>query len=473
VKPISRLLLIEDDHTEALAIEAACCPDPSKVAIEVVTNGAAAEDALRDGEYDLIVCDLALPADARRFEPSTDEGMRLFALIREQSQGTPVIVLSGHADIDMMPTFLQANRDGDLYGRGTEEQLVQFFPKERLPDCVDAVRSHIARLEGLDRLELQVTHGSELSLSDQRALKIYGRRTGASRGVAEPFDSGLSDAKTHKVSFTDVDGGSTGTVVAKLGDLRRVVREAAKYEQLAAMLPVGLGAHQLYVVQVGAGRRGALIYQLADEYTRSLFGLIAAGDPAAVAATLRLRQRLGEWATDARVVVRSLAELRRPLISDLHLRAVEFEIPDERGIELEMRETMTHGDLHGLNVLVNQRDEPTLIDYGEVRRANAALDPVTLELSIVYHPAMEGKLGGWPDAEKAAAWRDLDAYCTGCPAAEFVRTCRAWAYEVSAGESEVLATAYAYSLRQLKYAGPTAPVAEAVARGAHAALRGI
>jgi hypothetical protein len=82
-----------------------------------------------------------------------------------------------------------------------------------------------------------------------------------------------------------------------------------------------------------------------------------------------------------------------------------------------------------LNVLVNPHGEPTLIDYGEVRRANAALDPVTLELSAVFHPAMIGKLAGWPSEAQANAWHDLDAYCDGSPIDGFVRECRAWAVE--------------------------------------------
>jgi CheY-like chemotaxis protein len=471
VKPACRLLLIEDDHTEAVAIEAACCPDPQSVAIAVVSNSADAEDALSDGEYDLIICDLALPSDARRFEPDTAEGMRLFALIREQSQGTPVIVLSGHADMDMMPTFLQANRDGDLYGRGTEEPLVQFYPKERLPDCVDAVRTHIGRLEGLDRLELEITRGPELSLSDQRALKIFGRRTGASRGVIEPLDGGLSESRTLKVSYTDIDGGSTGVVVAKLGSLKRVIRESSRYDQLAPLLPAGLSAPQLYVVQVGAGRRGALVYQLADEGTRSLFDLVVAGDEGTVVAAERLGQKMREWTAEAPVVTRSLAEMRRQLVSDLELRTAEAPEFDERRIEIELRETTVHGDLHGLNVLVNQNDEPILIDFGEVRRANAALDPVTLELSVVFHPAIAGRLGDWPTVAQAERWLDLDAYCENCPAEALVRTCRAWAQEVSAGEREIVATGYAYSMRQLKYGGAVAPLATAVAAGAYSQLR--
>ena len=471
MKPTCRMLLIEDDHNEAVAIETECCPDAQSVAIEVVNNGAQAEDALSDGEYDLIICDLALPSDERRFEPDTAEGMRLFALIREQSQGTPVIVLSGHADLDMMPTFLKASRDADLYGLGTEDALVQFYPKERLPDCVEAVRSHIARLEGLDRVQIELTGGRALSLSEERALRIFGRRTGAARGVVEPLDGGLSDSRTLRVSYTDVDGASTGVVVVKLGSLKRVTRESSRYEKLAPLLPAGLCAPQLFVVQAGAGRRGALVYQLADADTRSLFEAIVAGDAGAVVATERLGRKMREWTADAPLASRSLAEIRRPLVSDLHLRAASAPEFDERGIEIETRETTIHGDLHGLNVLVDQNDEPTLIDYGEVRRANAGLDPVTLELCIVFHPAIAGKLGEWPTVAQAEHWDELDVYCEGCPAESFVRTCRAWAQEVSAGEREMHASAYAYSMRQLKYGGTATPLAVAIARRAYSQLR--
>ena len=69
MNPPCRILLVEDDHAEAAAIERACCPDPSAATFDVVNNGAQAEDALLDTEYDLIVCDLALPADGRLLEP--------------------------------------------------------------------------------------------------------------------------------------------------------------------------------------------------------------------------------------------------------------------------------------------------------------------------------------------------------------------------------------------------------------------
>jgi CheY-like chemotaxis protein len=471
VNPPCRLLLIEDDHDEAIAIERACCPDPSNVTFDVVSNSRDAEDALAEGEYDLIICDLALPADSRRFDPDTAEGLRLFQLIREQSEGTPVIVLSGHADLHMMQRFFQANRDADLYGTLTEQPLVQFFPKESLPDCVDAVRSHIARTEVLDQLVLELPPDVSLSVSEERALRIYGRRTGAIRGVIEELAGGFSDTKTLKLTLIDSDGDSTGVVVAKVGALGKVVSESGRYEQVAAMLPVGLGAHVLHVVRAGAGKHGALIYQLADEHTSTLFGLLEDDVDSAVRATMRLKDRLTDWVGSAAPVERTLSEIRRPLVSDLELRNAGVDLSDERDILVVVRPSMAHGDLHGSNVLVTPDGQPTLIDYGEVRRANAALDPVTLELSAVFHPAMHGKLGDWPTEEQCQDWSDLDAYCEGSPVADFVRVCREWARSVMATDAEVTAAAYAYGLRQAKYGNPTLPLALAVADGAFRSLK--
>jgi CheY-like chemotaxis protein len=471
--PPCRLLLIEDDDNEAVAIERACCPDPAAVAFDAVTNGLQAEEFLRDGEYDLIICDLALPVDERLLKPDTTEGIRLFELIRGQSEGTPVIILSGHADFHMMQRFFEANRDADLYGTRTDEPLVRFFAKEDLPDCVDAVRTHIAKTAVLDQLLVEKPDVLTLSLSEERALRIYARRTGAANATVETLDGGLSDAKTLKVSMIDAAGDRTGTVVAKLGHLANVVQEAGRYERLAARLPVGLGAHVLYVVRAGAGRRGALIYQLADEHTSSLFGLLASRDSGATTATERLRQRLTDWVATAPTAVRPLTALRRPLISDLDLGQSGIPFPNERDIEITVRESMAHADLHGLNVLVTPQHDPTLIDYGEVRRANAALDPITLELSVVYHPAIGGKLDGWPTEEQCRNWEDLENYLEGCPVRDFISTCRSWAVEVSASREELLATAYAYSLRQVKYQNPSLPLALAVAEGALEALQAL
>jgi aminoglycoside phosphotransferase (APT) family kinase protein len=131
---------------------------------------------------------------------------------------------------------------------------------------------------------------------------------------------------------------------------------------------------------------------------------------------------------------------------------------------------MQHGDLHGLNVLVDSRSEPVVIDYGDVKRASPALDPAALELSAVFHPDAQVARGGWPTEDTIARFRDLDAYLADCPHPNFVRVCRAWAERARASESEWLASVWAYAARQLKYENPTDPLARALTRAAGEAL---
>jgi hypothetical protein len=85
---------------------------------------------------------------------------------------------------------------------------------------------------------------------------------------------------------------------------------------------------------------------------------------------------------------------------------------------------------------------------------------------------MEGQLGAWPTEVQCRNWSNLDAYCEDSPIADFVRTCRKWARAVMATDAELLATAYAYALRQAKYGNPPSlPLAVALADGAYEALK--
>jgi CheY-like chemotaxis protein len=465
-----RLLLIEDDRTEARKIEQRCCPDPEAATIDVVADVKSAADFVAEHEYDLIICDLALPADDRNLEPEVQEGLRLFALIRERAPGTPVIVLSGNLSQKILQEFLKMGRTADIYGRRTQEPLVQACDKEELPAFIELVQTHIARTNALDTLEL--TGDVELSISDARALRIYGRRQGAAWASVEALSGGLSGSLTLRVSYQEQDGKLAGSVVVKLGALGRVVSEAERYHSIEAKMPVGVGAHVLDVVQAGAGARGALIYQLADEYTESVFGLLDKRSELAAMAATRLAERMRPWNQESPTVIQTLAQIRRHLITDEEVVEAGGTLPDDRDIDIPVHQTRAHGDLHGLNVLVNEQGGPTLIDYGEVMVANAALDPVTLELSVLYHPAIAGTLGGWPSSEQARAWIDLDAYCDGCPVESFVRACRAWAIEVATGEEEILASAYAYSMRQVKYRDRAAEIARQVVEGCYEQITG-
>lgn len=128
-------------------------------------------------------------------------------------------------------------------------------------------------------------------------------------------------------------------------------------------------------------------------------------------------------------------------------------IPDFENREVQTRWACIHGDLHGCNVLVSSAGATVLIDYGDVGEGPASLDPVTLELSILFHPNAADAAATWPSTEQAKSWGNLDAYLVDCPFPEFIRQCREWALRIAAGNRDVAASAYSYLVRQLKYDG--------------------
>jgi hypothetical protein len=124
--------------------------------------------------------------------------------------------------------------------------------------------------------------------------------------------------------------------------------------------------------------------------------------------------------------------------------------------------------MHGENVLVSPDGSAVIIDYGDVDEGTASLDPITLELSLLFHPKGPLRGGAWPSHAQAVSWGNLDQYVQGCPAEAFVRECRAWASSAAAGNREVAVTAFSYLMRQLKYGDTDKALALALLAGAKA-----
>ena len=470
-----RLLLIEDDPDEAHALEDAL-DKPHDLAVDRAVHAAEATAALEGCDYDLVVLDLALPPDGRRLAPQREEGMRLLRELVTRCPGIPVIVLSGHADLHLAGEFTRTGGAEDLFGGREKERMVRFFPKEDLPDCVDALNVHLARLADLDTVRLDFPPADiRLSDGEQRALRIYTRRTGAVRAVLEPLGGGLSESKTLKLEALNDAGGRTALVAVKLGQLGRARDEAERFENVAGLLPVGLGAQLVSSVLAGAGCTGALCYRLADDYDRTLFTVVEGDDESAAQTVERLCARFAEWYGGAAQVSETVQDLRRRVVSDRDI--LPFLDPDEvrelRRIEqaiVDSSSCMQHGDLHGLNVLVDSRSEPVVIDYGDVKRANPALDPAALELSAIFHPDAQVARRGWPDEDTIRRFLELDVYLADCPYPSFVKACRAWAEQARTSEPEWLASAWAYAARQLKYQNPTDHLARVLMEAAGKAL---
>ncbi|MDE0005579.1 MAG: hypothetical protein OXQ29_23050, partial [Rhodospirillaceae bacterium] len=117
------------------------------------------------------------------------------------------------------------------------------------------------------------------------------------------------------------------------------------------------------------------------------------------------------------------------------------------------------------NVLSKPDGSPLIVDFASIRAGPACLDPVFLELSVIFHMDSPLRNQEWPTLEQAERWFDLDAYLYKCPAADFVEACRSWA--VSASPSIDLASAvYIEAARQLKYDDTNHELAIAIATAA-------
>ena len=164
---------------------------------------------------------------------------------------------------------------------------------------------------------------------------------------------------------------------------------------------------------------------------------------------------MARWIEGVPETRRSIGQIRRRLLSDESLDEVREAfgldwIQEFENRDIQARWGCSHGDLHGFNVLVSPAGV-ALIDYGDVRDGPASLDPVTLELSLLFHPDAPDGARTWPSAEQAREWGNLEAYLEDCPFPCFVQECRDWALRVGAGAREVAASAYSYLVRQLKY----------------------
>jgi hypothetical protein len=86
-----------------------------------------------------------------------------------------------------------------------------------------------------------------------------------------------------------------------------------------------------------------------------------------------------------------------------------------------------------------------LIDFGDTGSSFASVDPVTLELSTVFHLQASRLPAGWPTEALLSQWSDVESYVMGCAFPYFIRACREWAIGVAGSPQEIAAVAYSYA----------------------------
>ena len=444
---------------------------PGAPGIKIAGSRTAAIELLAREFFDLVILDLKIPTIDGALDADPQHGHAVFAHARTVVPGTPVFVLTGSPAEDFIPALLKQQQQVDVWSEGRKVGTIDFLKKYKFDECSVTLAPIAAAIHGLSDVELD-RGDANLTIQDDRLIRIFARKFGGKRCTVSQVGGGLSGAKIVRVRITDSGGTRVHDAVAKLGPPEDVQDEANRFDNLVSRLDPAATPRKLATLEFGAGALAGIFYGLAEGFESSAFDLALCQDGRALAAingvdaatrrwTMALRRPAGQSEMFVVACLRT-TRWRRYSVSIPSIGQMPFE-----SVQVQTRWACIHGDLHGSNILVAANGAAVLIDYGDVGDGPASLDPITLELSLFFHP-QRINLGAWPSLDQAGTWGSLDAYLKGCPAAEFVRGCRQWANRVSAGNREMAASAYGYLIRQLKYEDTNKELVLAILKGVKA-----
>ena len=448
------LLVVEDDADFVDELDSIVAGLAVDTDVRVARSRDQAYEMLESGFLDLVILDLKLPTVTGALDADSRHGHAVFERIREGAPGTPIFVLTGSPAEDFVAQMLKNQQHIDIWGDGRRTGTILFLKKYEIDSC-PAVLAPIAQaIDRLSDIELEAD-GVTLSLAEDRLIRIFAKKVQGVRCAVSELGGGLSGARVIRVRVTNHQGVLVHDAVAKLSTLADIRRENACYESQVVRLAAGATPRKLRTLSYGAHDRAGIFFGLAEGSDQNAFD-VASGSPDQVKnAIASVEAATAPWITGVPETRMAIGDIRRRILDDDTFEGVcrAFNlpwIPSFEDREIQARWGCSHGDLHGKNIFVSPTGTE-LIDYEDVDSGPASLDPVTLELSLLFHPSSPISGGDWPSSSQAKAWGKLEAYIENCPFPDFVRECRAWALRAAVGNREVAASAYSYLVRQLKY----------------------
>ncbi len=451
-----QILFVEDNSSYADTLISVVNVKLPGVSWDVVDNSGSAEELLARNFYDLVILDLCMPSIPSGLEKNVENGQRLFYKIQKLMPGTPIYILTG-SDLDSFATGL--SRHGErvrLWGAKQEFPTVLYFRKNKTLELVDELSGVYGEILSVNSISIN-TRGKAIAFAkgQERALKTFVRSMGGHDGVYYPL-SGLSGSLVGRIEVRDARLNIIGAFVAKLGITSKIKKENESYARHVRLLPINTFPPLLSEVDKGLKEYSAIFYTLAEGYTETLFEVVRRDAGAAVGVIQKVRASLERW-NSARDVLRvSVGDVRKAKLSDENFEEIIKrygieELRDIESIHVSASVSCIHGDLHGGNILVNKTGAPVLIDFGDVESGYTGLDPITLEMSLIFHP--DCVLSGISKEIRTFLehWPIIDGYCQNNPFGDVVKYCRDWAYDISGDDRSVLAAGYAFAIRQLKY----------------------
>lgn len=424
--------------------------------VDTVPDRDSAITKIEDNFYDYIILDLSIPTQINALDSHPLFGYEVFRKARSKTPGTPLLILTGSSAQDFIKDLLREQHQIDIWWTGKTIGNVDFLAKHEFDNCPEIVGSALSSINGLTEVELEQT-GVRLCEKEERLVRIFSRKFDGVRCACSPLGGGLSGVKVVRLLVTDSNGVVLHNAVAKLGSIPEIKDEARRYDRFVLRLHPGSTPRNLGIHEFGAGDYAGIFYGLADGYDASAIDWIQKHPTEGKTLVQSISSALVRWSEAVPQTRLSIKQIRRRALRD----DLYDGIREEYGLDwteafenqsIQTRWGCIHGDMHGLNALISETGGAVVIDYGDVGEGPLSYDPITLELSIIFHPEIAKTFQtSWPSSADLHNWADIDAYTANCPFPSFVKACREWATNIAAGRREFLASAYAYVIRQIKY----------------------
>lgn len=452
-----RILFVEDNEGFARDLESVLSEIPGIDQIIRVITKDEAYLRLQDDLIDLVILDLSIPPSRETIAPDPEHGQYLFHEAQSLRPGTPIFILTGAEVEKFSRSLARYGNQIPLWGNNTNIETVNFFLKEEVDQIVERIRELAAIFNRMNAVAIN-TRGKDIGLSpvQSQMIKCFANKADGVACDVTLLSGGLSGAKVVKVAAMDSRRNTQVLCAGKLGPASMILSELNAYEQHARKLGIGACPPLYHCVKNGVGSNGAIFYTLTDDDTESLFDRLAAHPSIGAAVVPRVRDGLRRWSEAATADLVEISEIRRRLVSDEDAAEIEAKFSLSKIREIEARsvqasQSCIHGDLHCGNVLVKGDGGAVLIDFGDAGPGFTALDPITMELSLIFHPDAASNEHQESLLKKLPDWPNLDRFSPPAPLKPMFEACREWAHDVGGGDQAVLSSAYAYTLRQLKY----------------------
>ncbi|WP_165187193.1 phosphotransferase [Caulobacter soli] len=452
-----KILFVEDNEGFAGDLQPILLEIPGVEQVINVQDLEAARKALDDDLIDLIVLDLSIPSGADSDAPDPAHGQTLFYEAQKRHPGTPIFILTGSEADKFSRQLARYGNQVRLWGDKTQIETVSYFLKEEVDELVARVTAVAGCFGRMDAVAIN-TRMRDLGLTpvQKRMLKSYANSVDCVACDVSLLSGGLSDAKVVKATAVDGARKPQALCAGKLGSRSIVQQEKEAYEAHVRKLGVGACPALFSVVEDGVGQSAAIFYTLTDQDTLSFFERLAADVTVGKKVVTHVRTSLARWSEAATAGMALIRDVRRRLVADDVAESLyqKHDLEDLKSVEdvpIQVSQSCIHGDLHCGNVLVKSGGEAVLIDFGDAGPGYTVMDPIALELSLVFHPdaakcGLREKL-----MDQLEDWLDEGKFVGTSGLGPMVGACREWAHDVAGGDLAVLAAAFSYAFRQLKY----------------------